>query len=174
MKKNTKNGKVNDKMVLVILAVVIIAVLVVLVMTNLNKGDKTPGNDVRDDQNAVDNQNTPNDPDNPTAVVGGVENNSEGFKQPHRYGVYTFSNIKVETSAEKSRITADVSADASQSLEAKMVEFALYDTEGNLAINMGVYVPQIEPGETGKIDASIDMDLSNIVDFEVREYGVNQ
>lgn len=169
MKKNTKNGKVNDKVVLAILAVIIIAVIILLVVTNANKEGKNQG-ETDQTENQGGNVQDPEDPNDPNKVTNGRELAVDAAKQPHKYGVYTFSDLKIETSSRKSRIIGSVTAESNQTIPESMLDLNILDEKQDVIATLGVLVPEIQPGETVMIDAAITKDISAFSDYSIHEY----
>ncbi len=172
MKKQVNSGKVSDKLVLAILAIIVVVAIIILIVVNVNKTDK-PNNPVdKVADGSGDDVQEPTGPvipgDENVSVNGDVKTNvSEALKQTKTYGIYTLTDISLESVSGLSRLVATVSANSSEKVDGKPVTIEFYDKDGKLLDTMGAYIPQIKPGETSTLDASSTTDLANVYDFKI-------
>lgn len=170
MKKEKKVGNVNPKIILVAIAVLIVVIVIVAIAVNAGKGKE---NNKGAEGNGGENQNEQVsgpaiEGDENIKQDGNVKTNvSKALKEDKKYGIYTLSNIKVESVNGLAKLTATVSANVSEKVAGKPVKVEFYDKDGKMLSSMGAYMPQVKPGETRTFEAKSTTDFANIYDFKI-------
>ena len=157
----------NEKRWIVLLvAVVIIAVVLIVVLVN--------GNRSADEQNTVQEPATTQEPAQEeqeefvTQVEDGTKiNTSEQFNAERTYNNVQISKIQFTEKDNMSVLLANVTNVGSTKHEREVVKITLLDGEGKTITDFRAVIPELEPNESGQINASITADVANAKDFKV-------
>ncbi len=164
MKKEKKDGSVNTKVILSLLILAAVILVIVVIVVNVSKGKGQGGSASSDGDitgSAIEgSENVKKNGDVKTNV-------SKALKDDKRYGIYTLSDISIESVNGLGKLTAMVSANTSERVEGKVVRVQFLDKSGNVLGDMAAYIPQINAGEKKKLEAKSTTDFANIYDFKI-------
>ena len=157
----------NEKRWIVLLiAVVIIAVVLIVALVNSNGRNEEPAQ--------VDQSTTQEQTQNEvveqyvTQMEDGTKvNTSDQFNTDRTYNNLQISNIQFTERDGVTVLLADVKNTGSAAHEAEVVKITLLDENGETVTDFNAVIADLEPGETGKINASITADVANARDFRI-------
>ena len=95
-------------------------------------------------------------------------NTSSKLTQDKKFGIFTFSDIRIETNElTGSIITATVTADSTTKTPEKEFTINILDEQGEIVATLGGYIGNIKPGESITLSAGTTTDITNAYDFTI-------
>ena len=183
-KSNGINKKGVKRLLIIILLILIVVAIVVVINVRKNKGEnnnQTQNTNVNINEEKKANENeseeetvvvTPSKP----SIEGneyvqeqdGIKiNTSNNLKKDKTFGIFTFTDIRIETDDSGSAIIATVSAKSSVKTESKTVNIKILNNKKEVVAELGGYIGQIKPGETITFRAETSTDITNAYDFTI-------
>lgn len=144
----------RGKLLLICLIVVIVLVVIIV---NVAKKDE----DVKNNSDTSELITTTED--------GTKTNTSSKLNETKTYNGLEITNINITEKGGVAQITAVVTNNTGISVEEGPLTINVKDKEGNVLQKVGAYAGSMKDGESRMINASINMDISNIYDLEVTE-----
>ena len=144
--------KANEKKMILIL----IIITIILIIVKVNQKSDSPK-------------------ESGTTLSEYVEESESGLKQStsdklnevKTFGEFEMGNIKITELNGKATLTASVTNMSASTQNEFPLTINLMDKKGNVLEKLGAYVGTTKPGESRGINASINMDISEIYDIEV-------
>lgn len=157
--KKSKNGKLNTRTLIFIVAVAVILIFVVVLIVVLNTGknnekiDNTTKNDIGENVKLDENGDKVN--------ISSKLNSEKVFEN------YKVGNILLKTDNGQTAFTADITNNSSSTIPAQLIYITFLDKSGTELSKMGVYIRETKSGEKISTKATTSKDLTNAYDFKV-------
>ena len=158
--------KSEEKRMIGILILITILVIIVGIVMSINKGKK-------DDQgNKVvvgeEERNTEKVEEFVSLQEDGTKvNTSNKLKETKTIDGLEIGKLQLTTKDNVSLILGEIKNVSDTEKGGYPVSFTILDKEGNEIITIGAYMQKLQPGQTGKLDASATFDFANAYDFRI-------
>ena len=164
LKKN--EGKIDGLTLIFIAIGVVLVIAIIIGVINGSRNKQSEPAPQEQTAKVADTTRPSIEGDKYVAESNGVKvNTSSKLTQDKTFGIYTFSNIRINTDSEGSVILANVSANSSTKTEGKTITIKIVDEQGKTVATLGGYIGQIKPGETNSFRAETTTDITNAYDF---------
>lgn len=98
---------------------------------------------------------------------GTKQSTSEKLNEVKKVGDFEISNIQIIENNGTATLTANVKNTSDETKKEFPLKIKLLNKSGEVIETLGAYVGNIKSGETRGINASINMDISNIYDISI-------
>ena len=154
----------NEKRWIVLLvAVVIIAVVLIVVLVNRNgSAGETQEPTVTQEQTQEEKEEFVTKIEDGTKV-----NTSEQFNTERTYNNIQLTKIQFTEIDKMTTFLADITNVGSTTHKREVVKITILDAEGKAITDFRAVIPELEPNESGQINASVSVDAANAKDFKI-------